>query len=156
GYGMEEEALRAIKSAKQWEPEVVNGEKVNAYKKQPVTFVITSSSTTEASEMSRQNLMQSVPSITVKNLIDLDIRRLTGIDDKIKYIQFNIIKEEWANKKLEAWHQIHVNGFELNSSAKDFLKNVQPETLISFDDIYVIKPGKEEKEKIPSLIFKIV
>jgi hypothetical protein len=40
GYGMEEEALRVIRNAKQWEPEIMNGEKVNAYKKQPVTFQI--------------------------------------------------------------------------------------------------------------------
>jgi BlaR1 peptidase M56/Secretion system C-terminal sorting domain/Gram-negative bacterial TonB protein C-terminal len=40
GYGMEEEALRVIQSAKQWEPAIVNGEKVNTYKRQPITFQI--------------------------------------------------------------------------------------------------------------------
>ncbi len=40
GYGMEEEVLRVIQNSKQWEPEIVNGEKVNAYKKQLVTFEI--------------------------------------------------------------------------------------------------------------------
>jgi len=49
GYGMEEEALRVIQSVEQWEPAVVNGEKVNAYKKQPVTFIIMTDGSDEPS-----------------------------------------------------------------------------------------------------------
>jgi len=40
GYGMEEEAIRAIKKAQKWEPAVQNGRQVNAYRKQPITFVV--------------------------------------------------------------------------------------------------------------------
>lgn len=40
GYGMEEEAVRAIKKAQKWEPAVQNGRQVNAYRKQPITFVV--------------------------------------------------------------------------------------------------------------------
>ena len=41
GYGMEEEALRVIKNGPKWLPAIQNGKKVNAYRKQPITFVIT-------------------------------------------------------------------------------------------------------------------
>lgn len=40
GYGMEDEAIRVIKKVEQWEPAVVDGEKVNAYKLQPITFEV--------------------------------------------------------------------------------------------------------------------
>jgi periplasmic protein TonB len=40
GYGMEEEAVRSIKKASKWNPAVQNGRQVNAYRKQPITFVV--------------------------------------------------------------------------------------------------------------------
>lgn len=40
GYGMEEEAVRSIKKAQKWNPAVQNGRQVNAYRKQPITFVV--------------------------------------------------------------------------------------------------------------------
>ncbi len=41
GYGMEEEAVRVIKKGPAWEPAIQNGRKVKAYRKQPITFVVT-------------------------------------------------------------------------------------------------------------------
>lgn len=38
GYGMEREALRIIKNSPKWIPAVQYGRKVNAYRRQPVTF----------------------------------------------------------------------------------------------------------------------
>ena len=38
GYGMEAEAIRLIKNSPKWIPAMQNGKKVNAYRKQPVTF----------------------------------------------------------------------------------------------------------------------
>ncbi|MCC6289571.1 MAG: energy transducer TonB [Chitinophagaceae bacterium] len=40
GYGMEEEAIRVIKKSPLWVPAVQDGKKVNAYRKQPLTFSI--------------------------------------------------------------------------------------------------------------------
>ncbi len=40
GYGMEEEAIRAIKRGPKWTPAIQNGRNVNAYRKQPITFVV--------------------------------------------------------------------------------------------------------------------
>jgi periplasmic protein TonB len=40
GFGMEEEAIRAIKRGPKWVPAIQNGRNVNAYKKQPITFVV--------------------------------------------------------------------------------------------------------------------
>lgn len=41
GYGMEEEAIRVIKKGPNWTPAVQNGRHVKAYRKQPITFVVT-------------------------------------------------------------------------------------------------------------------
>ncbi|MBC7947705.1 MAG: energy transducer TonB [Chitinophagaceae bacterium] len=42
GYGMEGEAMRVIKKGPAWVPAVQNGRSVNAYRKQPITFQVTS------------------------------------------------------------------------------------------------------------------
>jgi len=41
GYGMEGEAMRVIKKGPKWTPAVQNGRNVKAYRKQPITFVVT-------------------------------------------------------------------------------------------------------------------
>jgi len=40
GYGMEEEVIRALKKSPQWIPANQCGRSVNAYRRQPVTFVV--------------------------------------------------------------------------------------------------------------------
>ena len=42
GYGMEEEAVRVIKRGPKWTPAIQNGRHVNAYRKQPITFLVQS------------------------------------------------------------------------------------------------------------------
>lgn len=41
GYGMEEEAMKIIKRGPKWTPAVQNGRNVKAYRKQPITFLVT-------------------------------------------------------------------------------------------------------------------
>ncbi len=41
GYGMEEEVIKVISKGPDWQPAVLNGRTVKAYRKQPVTFQIT-------------------------------------------------------------------------------------------------------------------
>jgi TonB-dependent SusC/RagA subfamily outer membrane receptor len=40
GFGMEEEVMRIMKKSPNWIPAIQNGHKVTAYRKQPVTFVV--------------------------------------------------------------------------------------------------------------------
>ncbi len=40
GYGMEDEAVKAIKKGPKWTPALQNGKNVNAYRRQPITFVV--------------------------------------------------------------------------------------------------------------------
>ena len=40
GYGMEAEAVKAIKKGPNWKPALQNGRNVNAYRRQPITYVV--------------------------------------------------------------------------------------------------------------------
>ncbi|MEO6233409.1 MAG: energy transducer TonB [Ferruginibacter sp.] len=40
GYGMEAEAIKIIKKGPKWTPALQNGRNVNAYRRQPITFVV--------------------------------------------------------------------------------------------------------------------
>ncbi len=40
GYGMEKEVIRIIKKGPAWEPAIQYGRKVNAYRRQPITFIV--------------------------------------------------------------------------------------------------------------------
>jgi len=40
GYGMEEEVIRTLKKSGSWIPAEQNGRKVNAYRRQPITFIV--------------------------------------------------------------------------------------------------------------------
>ncbi|MBC7628593.1 energy transducer TonB [Ferruginibacter sp.] len=40
GYGMEDEAVKVIKRGPKWTPALQNGRNVNAYRRQPITFVV--------------------------------------------------------------------------------------------------------------------
>jgi protein TonB len=40
GYGMEDEAMKIIKKGPKWKPALQNGRNVNAYRRQPITFVV--------------------------------------------------------------------------------------------------------------------
>ena len=40
GYGMEEEAMKIIRKGPKWTPALQNGRNVNAYRRQPITFIV--------------------------------------------------------------------------------------------------------------------
>lgn len=40
GFGMEQEVVRIMKESGEWDPAMMNGKPVKAYRKQPVTFVV--------------------------------------------------------------------------------------------------------------------
>lgn len=40
GYGMEEEVVRVLSKSPKWIPAILAGRRVNAYRKQPITFVV--------------------------------------------------------------------------------------------------------------------
>ncbi|MEP7255887.1 MAG: energy transducer TonB [Ferruginibacter sp.] len=51
GYGMEDEVVRIIEKSGNWTPALQNGKAVNAYRKQPVTFVVEDNDFTVSSKI---------------------------------------------------------------------------------------------------------
>ena len=41
GYGLEQEAIRVLKKAAKWKPAIQDGRQVKAYRKQAITFQVT-------------------------------------------------------------------------------------------------------------------
>lgn len=74
GYGMEEEAIRLIAKGPKWIPAMQNGQKVVAYRKQPITFVIADGWDTAPSGESKPNLKKDQTSLT-----KTDIEKLSSI-----------------------------------------------------------------------------
>lgn len=86
GFGMEEEVINILKKSPNWEPGIQNGRKVNAYKIQKVTFVI--------SEDKEQILAATDKLyIAIDNPIKLDIGNVKREDISVSISQGSI---HWA------------------------------------------------------------
>ena len=86
GFGMEEEVMNLLKKSPNWEPGIQNGRKVNAYKIQKVTFVI--------SEEEEQILAATDKLyIAIDNPIKLDIDNVKREDLSVSISQGSI---HWA------------------------------------------------------------
>lgn len=68
GYGMEEAAIRIIKKGPVWSPALLNGKKVKAYRKQPVTFVVTDGKTTSGNTTIKDIILNDKSKSTSGNL----------------------------------------------------------------------------------------
>jgi len=66
GYGMEEEVIRIIKKTGKWNPAVQDGRPVNAYRKQPVTFMVTDDNIQIESEKPYRLFTNRINEITIK------------------------------------------------------------------------------------------
>lgn len=66
GYGMEEEVIRIIKKTGKWNPAVQDGRQVNAYRKQPVTFMVTDDDIQIESEKPYRLFTNRINEITIK------------------------------------------------------------------------------------------
>lgn len=66
GYGMEEEVIRIIKKTGKWNPAIQDGRAVNAYRKQPVTFMVTDEDIQIESEQPYKLFVNKINEITIK------------------------------------------------------------------------------------------
>lgn len=93
GFGMEEEVIRIIKKGPSWTPAIQNGKPVNAYRRQPVTFVVQEDGIEINSKMPYQLLSGK------ENIITIDIAKtdnenleVTLTNGSIKYLGGNRYK----------------------------------------------------------------
>lgn len=73
GYGMEQEAIRVIKTGPKWIPAQQNGRMVNAYRKQPITFVVQDEAIEIVSEPALQSGTDNKVNVYVAKIKSEDI-----------------------------------------------------------------------------------
>jgi BlaR1 peptidase M56/Gram-negative bacterial TonB protein C-terminal len=152
GYGMEEEALRVIKSAKQLEPAIVNDEKVNSYKKQPITFVVTERTSkliTEAKSQKAGNNTPQIPEISLGKLKRATPLQLLQLPEGIEIVGYKFTID-LPNDDIVA---VANTGKKFNSATKNLLLTTTAGRYITFDRITIMENGKEKK--IPSKVYVV-
>jgi Gram-negative bacterial TonB protein C-terminal len=114
GYGMEQEVLRILKKSGTWEPAMLNGKPVNAYRKQPVIFMVTEEGfdispysivagtdneiTIEADKVKNEDLYVTISRGTIKRNADGKfIARVNGASGRVIVKVYNAKKN---NKEI--------------------------------------------------------
>jgi hypothetical protein len=99
GYGMEAEAIRVVKTGPKWMPAIQNGHKVNAYRRQPITFIVGKGEKNFPSTISRNanELNEVVVALTTQqtdekifNKVEIPPSFPGGTKAWIEYLQKNI------------------------------------------------------------------
>jgi len=87
GFGMEQEAVRVIKEGPAWVPAMQNGRKVNAYRKQPITFEVIDDKNYDVTVMGHKTTEMKGVAIDKKTGYDLNEIVVVGFsnsDQKVK------------------------------------------------------------------------
>lgn len=85
GYGMEDEVIRVIERSGSWSPAIQNGKTVNAYRKQPITFLV---------EQDNFKVSSKVPYTLfagIDNEITVDVKRVGNSNINLMITKGNII-----------------------------------------------------------------
>jgi len=143
GYGMEKEAIRLIKDGPRWTPAIQNGHTVNAYRKQPIIFVVeeepgNTNSTTAKKEMDKD---AKIPEISVKDLRNASVYKLLQLEEGIEIIGYDF-SIDTPNDSLVV---IPNTGNQFSIATKMQLNNAKPGRMIILASIKIKKDGQEKK-----------
>ncbi len=136
GYGMEEEVVRIIKEGPKWKPAEQNGKPVIAYKKQPVTFVVS-----EDDNEPKENTNGSVREIMRHQFNAMSVTDLLGVapSAEIRSFSITIEKENGVTMLLKN------TGNQFNTGIKDILDKTGSGKMIIFENILIKENGQEKK-----------
>ncbi len=150
GFGMEMEVMRIIKKGPYWVPAIQNGRNVNAYKKQPVTFVIEEQA--DETEKPSSTPQKNQPIISTKTLPNIDAFKLLQLPPGTEIISytFTIDLEKPANSILS----VPNSGITINPKTRKALQEARAGQLITIDSIIISENGKAKR--IPSRVYYIV
>ena len=159
GYGMEEEVERTLKLSPKWVPAQMNGRAVKAYRKQPITFVVSSGDTKETTlPIALQSgatlsvaQLQSIPfHILVKpeatHTLHNSSTALSSSDYAIYSAKFTI---DGANGDI---HEATIASEQPSNRIKSLIAGATPGRLVTIDSrVGITKDGKQFK--LPSLVY---
>ena len=142
GYGMEEEAARLIKSSPHWVPAEQNGKKVNAYRKQPITFqVVEENEITEADKL---------PEISLDQLKNLNSHALLGVAKDVQLISYTL-EIEGPNGTILSSANF---GDRHTTNTIDLINSLSPGKIVLIESIIGTISGQQIK--YPSRIYKLI
>ena len=131
GFGMEEEVIRVISKGPKWIPAKQNGQIVDAFQTQSVTFVLAP----EDIKISLRDLQKATPYDLLKVEPGTEISTFTlAMDNEQGFI------DESVN-----------SGNEFNPPSKKILNEAKPGRIITLDVVTIIRDGT--KRKIPSKVW---
>lgn len=145
GFGMETEVVRLITNGPKWVPAIQNGKKVNAYKKQPVTFVVS-----DGDNEPDESKVGAVPEIALSKLQKLTVTEALGLPTGTDVISFNFTIDLENGDIIE----IRNTGNTFNQATKQQFANTKPGRLMTFDFIKIRVNGEERKSS--SRVYKVV
>lgn len=144
GYGMEAEAIRLLQSSPDWVPAMQNGKQVNAYRKQPITFIV------NEEKVNQETGKDKIPVITLADLINSTPHALLKLQDDISIISYTFtIDDEVGNI-----HESANNGAQFTSATNRLIQNATKGRILTVDKIRGIKNGKEIK--FPAVVYKVI
>jgi len=169
GYGMEEEASRVISKGPKWDPAIQNGHKVRAYRKQPITFYITSGSkeekaresiikeNTKAPDTNKLNEVvivgfsnNKIPEIKLEDLKKISPHELMNLNDDITITSYTLSIDDAG----DAIHESFNMGDRFSTSTRLLIENATKGRTLIVEKIRGIKDGKETK--FPAVVYKVI
>jgi hypothetical protein len=153
GYGMEEEAIRVIKTGPKWIPVSSNGKAIRAFREQPITYVIEEAP-------GKSNTTQVIPDkhnsyiLTVSELKNIDVYHLLQLPKGSEIISYTFSIDR--NQDLI---QIPNSGSQINRQTREQLNEATAGKLITIDLIEIRAFDEQKKEyyikKIPSRVWYV-
>jgi N-acetylmuramoyl-L-alanine amidase len=153
GHGMEEEVIRVIAKGPNWNPGSQNGKTVNAYKTQPVTFVISKDTNVKPKTPITVTKLSSdpkeFPKVTIKELSRVTAYDLTQLEPGTDIDAFTFTIDKADGSIMDYTNM----GADLKPKTRELMSTAAAGRMFTIDNIQIIKDGV--KKKIPSKVYYV-
>jgi N-acetylmuramoyl-L-alanine amidase len=139
GFGMEQEAMRIINKSTKWIPAIQNGRTVNAYRKQPINFLVKASTGQTVT-----------PKLSLSDLKNGSVQKLFQLDEGTEIISFTFTIDLISGNVTT----IQNSGNKFNNAIINEISKAKPGRFIVFEQIKIIKDGVEKY--IPARFYELV
>jgi hypothetical protein len=150
---MEEEVIRVIAKGPNWNPGSQNGKTVNAYKTQPVTFVISEDTNVKPKTPITVTKLSSdpkeFPKVTIKELSRFTAYDLTQLEPGTDIYAFTFTIDKADGSIMDYTNM----SADLKPKTRELMSTAAAGRMFTIDNIQIIKDGV--KKKIPSKVYYV-
>lgn len=155
---MEEEAIRVIKSSPRWIAGLQNGHKVNAYKKQPITFVVGQKNNARnqpdlplSAYLVSPNELHTLTLEDFKKVKEIKLQKI-GEANKYELISFMMTIDKEGSKEI--FKEIVNQGSKFSDELLKIINDLDSKTFITIEDITVLIEGR--RMRLVPLVYSII